>query len=197
VTTFKVERVKGRMRPFRVVRATTEATGKKGAVRHVSEVEVNLEIGGEGDVDPSFDKAIEVLWPGAADVCKRIGSDESATGQDSTARGKLPDLTVDLYAMPEGGKPVFHLPAATCRGRPKLKIDENGTATMALRLSGRFQKDDLARLTHYIEADVWMTAAPAQVDMAEIVEAKAEPAKKKAGKRVKTPPNGESGEAAI
>ena len=169
-------------------------------------VEVNLEIGGEGDVDPSFGKSIEVLWPGAGDTCKRIAAEEGAAGQDSTARGKLPDLTVDLFGVPEDGKPVFHLPAAVCRGHPKLKIDENGTATMVLRLAGRFQKDDLARLTHYIEADVWFTAAPSQVDMTEIVEAKAtptKPAKKATAKRAKKdaltqpPPNGNLDEMAF
>ena len=168
----QLSNVRARIRPARIVRSTSEASEEGGKVRPVAEVELNLELGhidGNGVVDSSFNAAIAKLWPGVDEMTKLIAADEDRPGCDLSARGKLVDMTIDIDALPpedrNGAKPVFHLERAVCASRPKLKVDEDGMEVLVLRFRSKFDKAALQTLITYIEADVWVTMVPSQVEM--------------------------------
>lgn len=177
--TFSLSKVRARIRPSKLVRSTTEASGAKGKIAKVTEVEMTLEVGNlddEGDVDPSFYEAVEVLWPGMRKMIKTIGANEEHQGLDVTSRGKLSDSTVDVFNIDprtdafKEDEPLFHLTGARIKGKPKLKVGEDGDAVLVLKVLSKFKKADLAKLTQHIESDVWVSMIPTQVEMSEVIE---------------------------
>lgn len=171
---FEIENIPGRIRPSKLGKSTTEATGSNGSVKNVSEVQVQMELGDvEGDrtVGESFGEALEAIWPGIDKILYAVEENEDQSGFDLTARSKLPELTLDIWPTDrtkDDSNALVHTSSARCISKPKLKVGEDGDCVLVLKLLIKLDKTALSKVAQHIDADVWVSATPSQVDITEI-----------------------------
>lgn len=177
----KLTRVRGTLVAMPPKRSTKQGGGKDGDTAvDVTEIELGLDLGGEGDVDESFTKAIKELFgPEVTTQMKRAAKKtdadevEGGGGFDITTRQKMGDLAVTIHGKYEGGKPIVTpIMSATVRSKAKLKVDAKGNATLVLRrVAIRVPFDEVPALFPYLNATVFVTCEAAQIDMSELDEA--------------------------
>lgn len=176
--TFKLDKVQARLKPFRTIRSMHEGRGE-GAPVEVTELELAIDIGGEGVDDESFDKAIVELF-GPTVLTQIKGVPGRGAGFDLTSRSKVPDVAITFFPTPDVA--AFVIPpslSSVIRSRPKLKVNEEGDPTLELRrVVYRPRAEDVAKLHPYIGADFFVSMEEVQtvLDMGEGTTATAEPA---------------------
>ena len=206
---FTLSNTKGHLRPSKLLRHTAEATGKRGTIARVTEVEIVLDL----EVSTKEDwRAVDQLWPNVDKMAKLVAGEDDRGGMDLTARSKLPDMTIDVFGESpyvedkQGNKlgdvkdrtALVHLSVCPPRGRAKLRIDEKGEGLLTLKFRGRFKALALGQIVKFLESEVWISMEAAQVDMSEETQlAGADPADAKDAAKPKgasvTPINGSSG----
>lgn len=175
-----------RLRPMRILRQTEEASGKDGDVQLMTVVELGFDVTDAKKTNESFADAVEALWPGSDAAMDAVWSRAGdIDGFDLVARMKLPELTLKVLTA-EDGDILFSLSTAVVKSRVKLLVNNEGEPCLQLRrVAGRFDREALMRLTTFVESDIFLVAEPSQIDMSEVVEAVAEPVKKKTMTRKK------------
>lgn len=113
--------------------------------------------------------ALERLIPGAAALARVIASnseEDGAGGLDISARGLTPDLTVSVYDAEDKTVPLVVFTASAMKaGKVKLRIDQDGEASLVLRPQGLVDDTALLELAGLVCADVWVSVEPAQLSL--------------------------------
>lgn len=166
----KLDRVKATLKPYRTIRSLREGRGDGNPV-DVTELELAIDVGGEGDLGTSFDRALVDLF-GATVTTQIKGVPSREAGFDLTSRSKVPDVAVSFWATPTSEAPIVPPSlSSVVRSRPKLKVSEKGTPVLELRrVVLRPLAEDVPKLHKYIGADFFISTEAAQVDASEIVE---------------------------
>lgn len=171
---FELKGVKGRLLAPHIARTVTEAAGKKGAVKKLFQIEALFEIGGEeGDVEKVMHSLVNGIWKGMTDVVGILSGeeDEERGGFDVTARKKLPELSVTFAGDADAEEIIIRGPA-TCRSKPKLKVEQDGTMTFVVKLAVKVDRATLIKVATFCGGDVYAWMEPAQMDMSEVVDIK-------------------------
>lgn len=167
----------------KVVGATTVPKGKGVKAARVTEMEVILAFKPEKGL-----KAFDKVFPSLADLVKLISSREDCKGFDASLRTKLPDLHFEIFHGDDESAPAVLKFIGHTQAKAKLSVDDEGNVFFVIKPRGKFTKDELALLGEFSggEADVKVSAEPAQMDLADttLLSTKAEP-EKKATKPVK------------
>lgn len=160
----KVQKLEARIRGLSVVKTQKAAfnggTISDGAVCIVPlEVKATKELLTTAPWSQLFPFAIEQMQTiaGREDIEKR--------GLDLVARGNLAEFNVEIFDGAMGTDAEFQWSLATCRGKPKLAINEKGDGTLHLKMRALMPKESMAELTIFTDADVFVSLEATQAEL--------------------------------
>lgn len=150
------------LKPFRIRASSTR--GRPGGLppEQVATIEGVVEVKASDDVIRT--DTIRHLFPFADEAIKTIAGreEDDRRGVDFYGRGRVADLVFTMHdkeADDLATMPVIKGVVVSVIGRPRLAIDDNGDGTLHLKLRGVFTSDEVARLSTFVGADVFVTTS--------------------------------------
>lgn len=151
----------GRIRHAQFLRTGMAATGG-GEPQHVTHVLIPLEV--EADRALLTAEPWSHMFPFALEAASRIAGREAEDrrGLDMTARGDVQDLSVEVWETGPAETPAFSFPLAKVKGRPRLRIAEDGESWIDIKVIAPLTSAELAKLGPYTDGDCFVTLRPTQ-----------------------------------
>ena len=154
---FRLENAEGVIKPNSSFLSHGTQSRKGNAVK-TTDVKLTLEV----MLADEHIKGVEYLFPDLDMYLKKVASIEWYKGEDRDSRTRIPEINVKVAY---GNTTLLEQKNCPIKGKPKLKVNKDGEATLVLRPLVKVDDRELVAIAQHVESDVRISMEVEQIDL--------------------------------